>query len=336
MLFLHFLFKRTVTILPLALITGLLYAKVNNDAATSLKYSRKDAGIAIEIFTNAVIAADSAIQIPFSRAGNLVLVQARADSIEGNFVLDTGCPNLVLNLTYFRHYPLSFDQDADKNGMTGSVGAVSQTMIRSFSFGNMHYPRLEADLVNLGHIENMKGVKILGLLGVQLFKQFELFIDYEKNLIWLRMVNRKENGLMQHPMLSDTSAYHTVPFDLLDDKIILKTEMGGKKIKLIIDSGAETNIIDSRLPDKIFEQVNITGRILVAGVGNKRVEALQGDMRNIKIGNQLILSLPIVITNMEKTCFSYSGCVDGILGFDFLSLQKIGFNFVKRKMYIWK
>ena len=44
----------------------------------------------------------------------------------------------------------------------------------------------------------------------------------------------------------------------------------------------------------------------------------------------------MLITNLENTCFSYGGCIDGILGFDFLSLHRIGFNFVKRKMYIWK
>jgi hypothetical protein len=56
----------------------------------------------------------------------------------------------------------------------------------------------------------------------------------------------------------------------------------------------------------------------------------------MQIGNLEIGSLPVVITNLEKTCISYDGCIDGMLGFDFLSLHKIGFNFVKRKMYIWK
>jgi hypothetical protein len=50
----------------------------------------------------------------------------------------------------------------------------------------------------------------------------------------------------------------------------------------------------------------------------------------------LIGNLPIVITNLEKTCFWLDGCADGVLGFDFLSLHKIGFNFVTRKMYLWK
>jgi len=46
--------------------------------------------------------------------------------------------------------------------------------------------------------------------------------------------------------------------------------------------------------------------------------------------------MPFIITNLEKTCLADASCIDGILGFDFLSLHKIGFNFVKNKMYIWK
>ena len=137
-------------------------------------------------------------------------------------------------------------------------------------------------------------------------------------------------------MLKDSAAYHTIPVELTDDRLIIRTEIGGKKLRLIIDSGAESNILDSRLPNRVFENVAITGRILIAGTGNRKVEALQGNLQNFRIGEQDFGFLPIVVTNLEKTCFSYSGCVDGVLGFEFLSLQKIGFNFVKRKMYIWK
>ena len=37
--------------------------------------------------------------IPLKRAQNLLLVEAKVDSIEGNFILDTGAPYLVLNKT---------------------------------------------------------------------------------------------------------------------------------------------------------------------------------------------------------------------------------------------
>jgi hypothetical protein len=163
-----------------------------------------------------------------------------------------------------------------------------------------------------------------------------MIIDYEKNLIYLHRIGRKETSSYHHEMLNDTSAYSIVPISIRDDRIIVQTIMAGKKLKLIIDSGAETNLLDSRLPNKIFENVSVTGRTVLTGAGNAKVEVLKGDLRTLKIGNKSIETLPVLITNLEKTCFSNGGCVDGLLGFDFLSLRKIGFNFVTHKMYIWK
>jgi len=282
-----------------------------------------------------VVTSDSAsCTIPFTRVGNLILIQAKADTIEGNFILDTGAPGLVLNLTYFRQYVSS--NASDKGGITGGVVTAAQTTIDKLSFGPVKYYHTDADLINLGHIETSKGVKILGLLGTQLFKQFEMIIDYEKNLIYLHLIGRKESATYKSSLLADTATYSVVPIEMVEDKIIAHGEMGGKKLKFVIDSGAESNVLDSRLPGKVFESVVITRRVLLSGSSNQKVEALYGNLKNMKIGNQQISSLPVLITNLEKMCYSYNDCIDGMLGFDFLSLHRIGFNFVTHKMYIWK
>ena len=288
----------------------------------------------IEIFTTSP-AADSSFVIPFTRAGNLIVVQARVDTTIGNFILDTGCPRLVLNLTYFRSYK-SIENDAEGNGVTGAEFTVVKTEVGDFSFGAAHYYHQTADLANLGNIENSKGIKILGLIGMELLNKFEMIIDYEKNLIFLHRIGRRESSSYYNEMLKDTSAYSVVPISITDNRIIVHTILAGKKLKLVIDSGAESNLLDSRLPDKVFEHVSITGRTLLSGTGKTKIEVLKGDLKTLTIGNRPIESLPVMIANLERTCFSYGGCVDGILGFDFLSLKKIGFNFVTNKMYIWK
>jgi predicted aspartyl protease len=273
--------------------------------------------------------------IPFNRAGNLILIKAKADTTEGNFILDTGAPKLVLNMTYFRNYS-STGEDTDPGGITGSAGSANPTEVRSLSMGPIHYFRVNADRVNLGHIENVRGVKILGLLGMQLFKRFEMIIDYEKGLIYLHLINRKESPVYKNDLLQDTAAYNSFNIDIIENKLITYGEMSGRKLTFIIDTGAESNILDSRLPDKIFENISITRRTTLTGAGNKKVDALYGDMSNMKLGGNDMGKLPVLVTNMEKMCFSYNQCIDGMLGFDFLSLHKIGFNFVSRKMYIWK
>jgi hypothetical protein len=274
--------------------------------------------------------------IPFNRVGNLIVIKAKADSVEGNFILDTGAPGLILNMTYFRNYSASSDPETESGGVTGATTASSPTVINKFSMGPVKYFRAEADRINLGHIENSKGIKILGLMGMQLFKRFEMIIDYENNLLYLHLINKKEAASYKSQMLKDTSAYNSFDINILEDKLLTYGEMGGKKLMFVIDSGAESNILDSRLPGKIFENVSITGRVILAGTGNRKVEALYGDVSNMKIGGRNMGTLPVLVTNLEKMCFSYNQCIDGMLGFDFLSLHKIGFNFVNRKMYIWK
>jgi hypothetical protein len=287
------------------------------------------------LLTDPIVTSDSATCIiPFSRAGNLILLKAKADTTEGNFILDTGAPGLVLNITYFRNYP-SHAKEGDTGGVTGSASFVSQTTVDKFSFGPVKYYRVETDLVNLGHIEDRKGIKILGLLGMQLFKRFEMIIDYEKSLIYLHLISRKDKDY-KHEMLKDATTYNTYPIEIFENKILTYLHNAGKKLRFIIDTGAESNVLDSRLPNRVLDNVVVTGRVLLNGSSSRKVEALNGDLKNTTIGNQSLSTLPVLITNLEKMCYSYETCLDGMLGFDFLSLHKIGFNFVTNKMYIWK
>ncbi|MEI9810171.1 MAG: hypothetical protein WDO16_21155 [Bacteroidota bacterium] len=75
-----------------------------------------------------VVTSDSAgCTIPFNKAGNLIIIQARVDTMVGNFILDTGAPGLILNMTYFRNYPSSSHGDDESGGITGGVLASSPT-----------------------------------------------------------------------------------------------------------------------------------------------------------------------------------------------------------------
>lgn len=274
--------------------------------------------------------------IPFTRAGNLILIKAKADTTEGNFILDTGAPGLVLNLTYFRDYPTTSESNAEQTGITGAAAAALKTTVKQFNIGPFAYDNIHADLANLGHIENSKNIRILGLIGLECFKDCEMIIDFENGVIHLEYLSKKNPPFFTAAFLKDETAYTTVPIDLMDNRIITTTELGGKKLKMIIDCAAETNILNSKLPNKLMEFVTISRKVKLMGSGARQVDALYGDVSNMKVGNESIGKLPVLITNLENTCFAYNGCIDGVLGFDFLSLHKIGFNFVKRKMYIWK
>jgi len=290
----------------------------------------------LPVFNQVSVSSDSTcVTIPFTRAGNLILIRAKVDTTEGNFVLDTGAPGLVLNITYFREYAVN-TATGDQGGITGAVADVARARVRQLSFNGVTYHHIDADVINLGHIESAKGVRILGLLGMELFGRFEMVIDYKQNVLRLHLMAGKESPAGACGLLSDTSAYATVPIDVIENKIIAHVSIGSKKLLFVVDYGAETNVLDSRLSDKVLDHVTVSRRILLSGSGDKKVEALYGTVNDMSIGSQHVQSVPILITNLEKMCFSYNYCIDGMLGFDYLSLHKVGFNFMKRKMYIWK
>jgi len=134
-------------------------------------------------FTHVLKADSASCVLPFTMVGKLILVQGRADSTVGNFVLDTGAPDLVLNVTYFRQYVATEMADESQMGVTGEGSNVQKTTVKTFTLGSFNYYSAEASLVSLSAIENLRGVKILGLLGLGLFKDCELIIDYPKRLI---------------------------------------------------------------------------------------------------------------------------------------------------------
>lgn len=274
--------------------------------------------------------------IPFTRAGNLIVIKAKADTTEGNFILDTGAPGLVLNLTYFRDYPTTTESNAEQTGITGSSATALKTTVKEFNIGTFNYDNIHADMANLGHIENSKNIRILGLIGLEFFKDCEMIVDFENGLIHLQYITKKMQATYTNASLKNDTSYTTVPIDIMDNRIITTTEVNGKKLKMIIDCAAETNILNSKLPNKVMEYVTISRRVKLTGSGTRQVDALYGGLSEMKVGTESITNLPVLITNLENTCFSYNGCIDGVLGFDFLSLHKIGFNFVQRKMYIWK
>lgn len=69
----------------------------------------------------------------------------------------------MLNITYFRDYTSTAAATQDQGGITGTTTASDPTVIPQLSFGPIKYLNLDADRINLGHMENSKGLRILGL-----------------------------------------------------------------------------------------------------------------------------------------------------------------------------
>jgi predicted aspartyl protease len=277
-------------------------------------------------------------EIPFSRAGNLIIIRARVDEIEGNFVLDTGAPGLILNLTYFRHYPENTEMDAGdaQGGITGGTMAASTMLVADMQIGVFNYKRIPAHRIQLGHIEDYKGIKIHGLLGLQLFTRFEMIINYQTNTILLHRIGKREGKNYRHPIISTADEVTEWPIWIKDGQLLAHATIANKKLTFIVDTGAESNVLDSRLSNMVLSQVSNLSSISLAGSTHHKVEAVAGLLSSISFHQHQIKNIPVIITNLEKMSKAYQRSIDGMLGYDFLSNQQVGFNFVNNVMYLFK
>ncbi|MCZ4407664.1 retropepsin-like aspartic protease [Cryomorphaceae bacterium 1068] len=261
------------------------------------------------------------VTIPFKRAGRLLIIEAQVDSLRGNFIFDTGAPYLILNRTYFRDYKKR--KSANAKGITGASNLIDLVRVESLKLKNISYANLDADLINLGEIENVRGIKVLGLLGLNLFKGFEMEIDVRNNVLKLYKTDKDGNCIKAPPTFK---CEITQSIGVFDNTVFTDCYIAGKKLRFGFDTGAETNALNSRVNKKVLETISITGRRSLSGVGEGNVEILFGRLNDFQISNNTILGMQTLITNLDGISDVYGTQIDGMLGFDFLAKGVVRIN----------
>jgi predicted aspartyl protease len=270
------------------------------------------------------------LSIPFKRAGKLLMVETTIDGQTGNLIFDTGASGLVLNRTYFRDYPQT--QSVTPSGITGTVGKIFKTLVDSISISSLIYRNVKADIADLGHIENRRGVKVLGLFGFNLLRNFEIIIDIQNNELKLIKIDRKGNRL--------NGSTRFFKFDYsqevgeVNNILFVVGEMGGKTLKFCFDTGAEINAISSDSHKLVLNTISITRRSKIGGAGSSTAEVFYGTMNDFEFGNRKLDNMQTIITNLSSLNEAYDVQFGGVLGFDFLEKGVICVNLRKRQLSI--
>jgi predicted aspartyl protease len=265
----------------------------------------------------------SVLTIPLKRSGKLLLIEAEVDGVVGNFIFDTGAPFLVLNQTYFRSD--SRNSRASVGGITGGSNYQLSRKVEKLTMRGLEYLDINADLTPLGHIEDARGVKILGLLGLNLFKAFEIELDVQNNELILRTTDR--SGAVQQGSEFTRDLVH--PIKVSNNAIFVEGMIAGRRLSFVLDTGAETNTLSADCGKKVMETISIKGRSQLMGTGARKVEVLFGEIRELMVGAESFSNMKTLITNMGDMSTAYGTSVDGMLGYDFLARGKVRINFVK-------
>lgn len=266
--------------------------------------------------------------IPLKRTGRLFLIEALIDGEEGNLIFDTGATGLVLNKTYFRNHTTSSKGTA--GGVTGSGNQISSTVAARMELSGIRYDKTDADMANLGHIEDRRGVKILGLFGMDLLTSMEVIFDARQNELRLSKLDDKGNPLGQTGR--DVKFDFTEKLEMPGNLMLIKATIGARELSFCLDTGAEINVVHYSLPKKVLLTIDINKRSNIGGSGSGSTNALYGVMNDLQFGQHQFGTMDAAIINLTSMSEAYGCNIDGMLGYDFWQKGVFCFNFKKRQI----
>lgn len=274
------------------------------------------------------------VVIPLKRAGRLFLIEARIDDQEGNLIFDTGASGLVLNRTYFRKYAAY--EKAAGGGITGAFDKTYGIIGNRIDLSGLYYEKVAADLAELGHIEDKRGVKILGLFGMNMIDDLEVIFDANNNELRLNRIDSDGNRL--ESITDDYKYEFTQKLETNHQIMLIKGRIGDKVLNFCLDTGAEINVISDRLPKKILSTIQIRSRSNLGGSKAGTVDALYGTMKEFEFGDYQFGLMETAIISLTSMSEAYGCSIDGMLGYDFWQKGVFCFNFKKNEISFsaWK
>lgn len=286
-------------------------------------------------FTKAEVINEFTTRIPFKLVDRLIVIEGSLKDKKGNFIIDTGSEALILNKIHFKTYPFNYKKRGVTSGVLNDIEAPLEKTIKIISFKNLHLKNKSSDIIDLSHIEKSKKIKLLGIIGYCILKEYEVFIDFYLNQITLTKINKLGNKLGNVKYLEHIS--DSINFSLKKHTIVLSGYINNEKVTFGLDSGAEFNQINYRVHKNILKHFYPKKRIKLLGASAKKIEVIYGNLHRIRLNKRIYFGpMKTILTNLNNMNKAFGTKLDGILGHDFFAQKRVIINYKKEKLYFIK
>lgn len=273
------------------------------------------------------------IRVPFELAGRLIVVEAAVEGLRGNFILDTGSGELILNASHF-----SGGRPRSNVASMGTTGAVEEVRVRAaqaFAWDSLAFEKIQAHIIDLSHIEAKKNIRVLGLIGYEVLKGYEVLIDFQLRQITLTRLDEAGERLDSLAILEEPE--DSLDFRLQRHVIILNGWVDHTPVQFGLDSGAELNLLHSRVKRRILNHFKISRRVNLNGMGARDVEVLAGRLYRFRCNDRIRCSgMRTLLTNLDDINAAFGTKLQGVVGYEFLCMRRTIINYKKKKLYFLK
>ena len=250
-------------------------------------------------FTKAEILDEYTTRIPFRLIDRLIVIEGKHKEKSGNFIIDTGSEKLLLNKVHFSNLIKKNNTINKTSGILDYVDDPVEKRIQQLLFQDLIINNKRSDIIDLSHIEKSKKVKILGIIGYNILKEYEIFIDMYLNQITLTKIDKSGRKLGDQRYLE--KIVDSIDFNLKRHTIVLKGTINGKKLTFGLDSGAEFNQLNTKVSSKVLKHFYPKKRVKLYGASNKSIEVISGHLHRFKLSETIYFGpMTTMLTNLNS------------------------------------
>ncbi len=284
------------------------------------------------VFSKAEVINEYTARIPFKLVDRLMIVEAEVLGKKGNFIIDTGSETLMLNEVHFsleRHF---YSKRKQTSGVIAVIDDTFEKNVKEFILQNFNLKNKTSDIVDLSHIEKSKKINVLGIIGYNILKDYEIFIDMHLNQITLAKVDRYGNTLDKNVYAE--KIIDSIDFRLRKHTIVINGTIGVQEVKFGLDSAAEFNQINKRIGKKALKHFYPKKRLVLMGASNNKIEVMAGKLFRVKLSETVYFGpMNTLLTNLNKMNEAFGTDLDGVLGYEFFQQKRTIINYQKEKLY---
>lgn len=284
------------------------------------------------LFPQAEVLNQYTTRIPFKLVDHLIVVKAEILNTIGDFIIDTGSETMILNKV---HFPKLYEHQRKTQAASGVLYAVEKSYekrIKEFLLHGFKLENKQSDVIDLSHIEKSKKIKLLGVIGYNILKDYEIFIDMHLNQITLTKVNALGDTLDPHKYLEKIT--DSIAFKLKNHTIVINASVNNQKLKFGLDTAAEFNQINKGVNKRALKYFIPKKRLRFTGMSNRKIEVLAGKLHRVKLSETTYFGpMLTVLTNLNNMNEAFGTDLDGILGYEFFAQKRTIINYQKEMLY---
>jgi Aspartyl protease len=276
---------------------------------------------------------EDVIAIHFKMAGRLILVQALLEGVMRNFIVDNGAPRLILNSKYTaKHTDTNAHVVSNAQGVNGNISGIDIVKVKSFDCSGIKIENQDVLATDLAHLEVELKTEIYGLIGYEIYKDYDLLFDYKSKI--LTLLNPEKSNIYLESKF-DKNKFIEVPVSM-DGKgqhlAIVNATIDGKAMKMAIDCGAESNLLDTELYESLKNNMTKLHTDNLHGADKATSLVNSGKLKTLKVGTKDFKKVKTVFSSMKQISEGYKVQLDGIIGYEVLSQQNTLLSYVNKQL----